>query len=149
MNRSQVEFLETQRQYPSLQSENTEWIRGLDRDMSPDIEDLASAILSCRGSVRLLSLLASRPQTANTLADLTHLLNESEDIVRRGLAVLADHGAIQEFTVAGKTFYALARDPSALARLSAFIGWRRQRIQHMRRLLQVLEADCRNEVWGE
>lgn len=108
MNRSQVEFLETQRQYPSLQSENTEWIRGLDRDMSPDIEDLASAILSCRGSVRLLSLLASRPQTANTLADLTHLLNESEDIVRRGLAVLADHGAIQEFTVAGKTFYALA-----------------------------------------
>lgn len=130
-------------------SENAERTQLQMLDMPSEIEGLARGILPYTGCARLLHLLASRPQTANTLSDLAHLLNEREDIVRRGLGVLADHGAVQEFTAAGRTFYALSRDSSARARILAFLDWRRQRIQHMRRLLRLLEADGHADMWGE
>ena len=129
-------------------STNAAWKQLRILDMPPEIEELAHGILLHTGCARLLHLLASRPQTANTLSDLAHLLDETEDIVRRGLVVLADHGAVQEITAAGETFYALSRDPSARARISAFLDWRWQKIQRMRRLLQLLETDGRTETWG-
>ncbi len=106
-----------------------------------DIEDFASDILHCAGCARLLSLLADRPQTANTLSDLAHLLGESEDVVEQGLRASADQGALQRFTAAGTTFYALTHNQQALARISAFLGWRRQMIQNVHWLLGVLEAN--------
>jgi hypothetical protein len=120
--------------------DDTPWRQKFLNELPTDTHELVAAVLKHRGSGLLLAHFSNRPGTANTAADLAHLVGVSEETLEPILKWLKDRGFVETLCVEGTIFFKLTKDQTRCKHVHLFRERRDSWLEQMRNMTAWLEG---------